>query len=340
MTGFLGSGTAAKRQTGFQVQSEQPLPATVPQFELNLFMPRLCTQCQSSTDLHLVTIFAQGQSYDYSLLCPQCRRSPKTIDLSIPLSLITPQLFVELYSLEKVSSIPPPDLSRLLFGTEIVPSVYLERALELHHHWLARTRASTSPRGNVDVAPTVIPSRHSKAAEQLQARLAEGKGRAWTTTQRAAYERPATADSNASAVAAPNMFVMHACMAMTNYEILIRCVYGGMVTDPLTTRSCSGPSRIRLLPLSPQHPPPSLLRPPLAPPYLLPRSPRLRPRLPHPRHCPPLRVRPCLRPPGHRPHPEAISVVWIRSHCRLPSRRPSSAARPPLRRCLREQRAL
>ena len=89
-------------------------------------MKKTCSNCSSKDDLHLVTL---GRGMGRTLVyCPRCRSG-----VSIPLSIVTEDLFIDLYKLGKTTSNPPSAI-KVVFGLEL-PELQrkLERILSKKH---------------------------------------------------------------------------------------------------------------------------------------------------------------------------------------------------------------
>lgn len=84
-----------------------------------------CSACSSTEDLHLVLAGVGPGSEAHGkvlLYCAQCRThetKAAEFDTSIPIAVVTPELFVRLYEIGRTSS-SPETASEIVFG-QVVP---------------------------------------------------------------------------------------------------------------------------------------------------------------------------------------------------------------------------
>lgn len=77
-----------------------------------------CSSCGGDNDLYLVTVLIFGDDVPGRVLlyCLRCREERRQhIDVSIPLALVTPKLFAELYRRGKTASDPATAID-IVFG--------------------------------------------------------------------------------------------------------------------------------------------------------------------------------------------------------------------------------
>lgn len=78
----------------------------------------LCSNCSGSDDLHFITSGAPGSDFPGRTLvyCARCRQDKsETLDVSLPLPLLTPEIFRGLYAMGKTASDPETAIN-IVFG--------------------------------------------------------------------------------------------------------------------------------------------------------------------------------------------------------------------------------
>ncbi len=88
-----------------------------------------CSNCAGTDDLHFITSGVPGSDFPGRTLvyCARCRQDKfETLDVSLPLPLLTPEIFRGLYSMGKTASCPEAAID-IVFG---MPDKTLQRELE------------------------------------------------------------------------------------------------------------------------------------------------------------------------------------------------------------------
>jgi hypothetical protein len=88
-----------------------------------------CSNCGGTEDLHFITLGAAGSDFQGRTLvyCAPCRQDKgEAIDVSLPLQLLTPEIFRDLYAMGKTASHPEMAID-IVFGK---PDAILQRELE------------------------------------------------------------------------------------------------------------------------------------------------------------------------------------------------------------------
>lgn len=88
-----------------------------------------CSNCSGAEDLHLITSGAPGSDFPGRTLvyCARCRQEKsETLDVSLPLPLLTRDIFLGLYDMGKTASDPETAI-KIVFGE---PDAALQRELE------------------------------------------------------------------------------------------------------------------------------------------------------------------------------------------------------------------
>ncbi len=97
-------------------------------------MQQRCSNCAGTRDLYFVTNGTQGGDFPGRTIiyCAQCRKEkPGNLDISLPISLLTTDLFKGLYIMGKTETDPKMAV-KIAFG-QAIPTLQgeLERMLEL-----------------------------------------------------------------------------------------------------------------------------------------------------------------------------------------------------------------